>query len=1523
MVHTGASNLCILVFSLFIIHCSLLSAVRANTLLSAVSNTVDAITAAQDDYSCSKDKPCVNGACCGVGGYCGYNSTYCGDGCLSNCNATAECGEYASTPGAGCPLNVCCSEFGFCGTTSEFCSGGCQSHCTQPKPSASRSNVQKRVIGYWEAWNTDHACGTMGPGEIPVNMLTHLNIAFGYITPDDYRITNMDGVSPNLYRIVGDLKQRNPDLKILIALGGWTFNDPGKWQSVFPTMVSTKANRQKFIQNLLGFLSEYGYDGVDFDWEYPSADDRGGSSSDRDNFSELFKELRTAIKSSGRDYLVTFTSPTSYWYMRHFDIKTLTDNADWVNLMSYDIHGVWDSNNPIGNNVLAHTNLTEIDLALDLFWRNDVAPSKIVLGLGFYGRTFKLSDSSCWKPGCKFSDPGTKGPCTNTAGILSYYEINQILENTGGTAYTDKEAAVRYMVYDSDSWVSYDDESTFRLKIDYAEKMGLAGLMIWAIDLDDGSLDALSAVSGVNSTSSAFDLVPLEYIFPPNLLPSNDSKPSYGLVTVGSADSLSPNNGGFGFFLVTGESHAVSNLRKRDGEAEPFHFLDCPANVSDVPESHTRVARVVCLNDDTDGCFQVTEKGVEGTIVEMPENCAPNTFARAISLELSEGSGFRYKTSVRLDYATFGNYWDTFVDSPGEGQEKASNLMKRYWSNKTSNWQSLSHDNQFAWSSGAPISIKEDLTKLLWWQSDEKCDVGGDDYSEAFAAYVDGNIDAKMHYGFSLYGKFEASGELNIDSAHGFVNAAGKSDLKYAITGFGTVDVPSADKGNPAQGGTKTVSLKGSKIRAGAKDFYVNFEPYLKATYEMASFNGSEGSDTDFSDSVANFDGRMSARVVQDFSNITAYWPSDDPDSVKPPSGSYKDLEISIPTDGDNKNRLYYTDGHGGSIALGTDINFGVKISMQHVTYTPPALKGGSSSPNRKTTDIGTMALRYNTFTHFSFSPSDSPDDVCSDIQITSDVFQDPGDDSLLTDSGWGKATDSLGSSSELPSEGGVCYSKVRIPSGGSKKRDQHQSDTDCPKCSLPPGPEDSFDNSSLTDESPPQSQQNSRRDYTASFPGFGGDWEYKAAKTPPLWQLLPDSLKDRIRAATDAIFKPPSDSSCLKTNTTKKLRLPCCGCVPMDWTYSYSDIPPYDGCDSCPSSGNLFKWPYGELRGKDLIYKRDLDVNSTNELAERAAPAHRAGLPRLSKKSVTVCREYFKGADGDGQYPAFPKNVSAGWDGIENGRWDTISKYWGNTSEACWDWGVADIFPHDKRAKPLDGGGGLVPEHVLEAQTLGDFFTMWLGKGKITGQQPAPVNPSPALKCTLIKEFVLKRDAKWGKPAQSFFNKLLYEMGSIGHLDRLTIFLARPNGMKGNMFRGNNAIQYAKPNVGFNAKSADAQLQSVKEMGMVFGYLNSPKVWNKFCATYEAIYDLMGEFDDYHKQKGNTIVSLQDEWPKYIRTVLDSMSSRSKTAMVAYSAARAEKDSAYYSAIWAYNMGINYWKLTYNGTCTHLPRNP
>lgn len=150
----------------------------------------------------------------------------------------------------------------FLSTTSDFCDTGCQSGCTFSEPGAAASNVQTKIIGYWESWNTDHACGTMPAGSIPASMLTHLNVAFGYIDPSSYKITAMDGVDSSIYQNIGNVKAQNTNLKISIALGGWSFTDPGTYRSVFTTMVSSSSLRATFIENLLGFLDEYGYDGV-------------------------------------------------------------------------------------------------------------------------------------------------------------------------------------------------------------------------------------------------------------------------------------------------------------------------------------------------------------------------------------------------------------------------------------------------------------------------------------------------------------------------------------------------------------------------------------------------------------------------------------------------------------------------------------------------------------------------------------------------------------------------------------------------------------------------------------------------------------------------------------------------------------------------------------------------------------------------------------------------------------------------------------------------------------------------------------------------------------------------------------------------------------------------------------------------------------------------------------------------------------------------------------------------------------
>jgi chitinase len=149
----------------------------------------------------------------------------------------------------------------------------------------------------------------------------------------------------------------------------------------------------------------------------------------------------------------------------------------------------------IGPYAHAHTNLTEIDEALKLLWRNNINPERVNLGLGFYGRSFTMKDPSCMVAGCEFSSGGNGGECTGTPGVLSAHEIVQIIKN-GATVTTDEVAAVEIVTWDTDQWVSWDSTNTLAMKVKYANERCLGGVMVWAIDLDDGTLIGSLADTG-------------------------------------------------------------------------------------------------------------------------------------------------------------------------------------------------------------------------------------------------------------------------------------------------------------------------------------------------------------------------------------------------------------------------------------------------------------------------------------------------------------------------------------------------------------------------------------------------------------------------------------------------------------------------------------------------------------------------------------------------------------------------------------------------------------------------------------------------------------------------------------------------------------------------------------------------------------------------------------------------------------------------------------------------------------------
>ncbi|KAJ7264087.1 hypothetical protein B0H12DRAFT_1102814 [Mycena haematopus] len=465
--------------------------------------------------SCTANIPCSNGACCNSkSGYCGYGAEFCttvaaGGPCTSNCDAKAQCGPNAPAGEEDCPLNVCCSQYGFCGTTEDFCGTGCTSNCNPAQTASCGADQQSaltRRIGYYEGWASTRSCDAWTPSSMNVDSLTHLNFAFAYIS-SAFEVIEMTAGDSKLWTETTALKSRNPSLKVFLSIGGWTFNDPPT-AGIFSALAASTANTNAFIKSVLSVMNAYGFDGIDIDWEYPVAEDRGGSSGDKANYPTFLKAIKKAFSPYG--YELSFTAPSSYWYLQNYDLPSLlgAGGADWVNVMTYDLHGVWDSPaDYIGSIVLAHTNLTEIEATFQLYANVGIDPSKIVMGIGFYGRSFQLVSASCTDPGCPFAGAAPAGPCSANPGTLMFTEIQDIISSVGTDQLVfDQAAAVKYLVYNSIDWVSYDDQQTLGMKLQYANGICLGGTMVWSLDQDDTSFTALSALWGdvtANNASSS------------------------------------------------------------------------------------------------------------------------------------------------------------------------------------------------------------------------------------------------------------------------------------------------------------------------------------------------------------------------------------------------------------------------------------------------------------------------------------------------------------------------------------------------------------------------------------------------------------------------------------------------------------------------------------------------------------------------------------------------------------------------------------------------------------------------------------------------------------------------------------------------------------------------------------------------------------------------------------------------------------------------------------------------------------
>ncbi|PZD95395.1 hypothetical protein DNH61_12720 [Paenibacillus sambharensis] len=359
---------------------------------------------------------------------------------------------------------------------------------------------QQAVIGYYTGWSTYSGRQV---ADLDGSKLTHINYAFANISPD-YKVTLGDSYADVEKRFTGDqtgqpfygnfnqllkLKQRYPHLKTFISVGGWS------WSGRFSDAALTDASRTVFANSAVEFIVKYGFDGVDIDWEYPVVGGAPGGvkrPEDKQNFTLLMQKLREKLDEQGardgKQYLLSFAGGAGAYYANNVELAKLQGYADFVNIMSYDIHGPWDSrtgfNAPLYKDPASvFAGATSVHDAVQLYIKAGVPAAKVVMGVAFYG--YKYDNVANVNGGLYQTYSGSAA--------VTYSEITANYLNKGYIRYFHKDSLVPYL-FNGSSFITYDDPESMRIKGEYVRNQSLGGAMIWALSQDTVSGELLQAL---------------------------------------------------------------------------------------------------------------------------------------------------------------------------------------------------------------------------------------------------------------------------------------------------------------------------------------------------------------------------------------------------------------------------------------------------------------------------------------------------------------------------------------------------------------------------------------------------------------------------------------------------------------------------------------------------------------------------------------------------------------------------------------------------------------------------------------------------------------------------------------------------------------------------------------------------------------------------------------------------------------------------------------------------------------------
>jgi len=328
--------------------------------------------------------------------------------------------------------------------------------------------TRKWVSAYYAGWWQG---GQLNPGEIDYSAVTHI-IHFALVVKGDGTFSgDANGLTPNNIVEAVDAAH-TADRKIILCVGG------ASTDAVFASS-ATPSNRGKFINALVNYMTTYGYDGIDLDWEPIQT---------KANYLDLVRDLREAMTRAnpGSELL------TAVMIGDDSNILARAEKYfDQINLMTYDMSGPWPRwvtwhNTALydGGYVFPSTGgaVPSTDAAVREKAKAGIPLAKLGIGIDFYGYR--------WWGGDGTPTGGVTGPrqewktYPNVKSNVPYFQVMDAYARY--PVRWDEAAEAAYIGIDrpgsaDDEFISFDNERTIYSKAAYIQKKGLGGAIVFEL----------------------------------------------------------------------------------------------------------------------------------------------------------------------------------------------------------------------------------------------------------------------------------------------------------------------------------------------------------------------------------------------------------------------------------------------------------------------------------------------------------------------------------------------------------------------------------------------------------------------------------------------------------------------------------------------------------------------------------------------------------------------------------------------------------------------------------------------------------------------------------------------------------------------------------------------------------------------------------------------------------------------------------------------------------------------------------